>query len=650
MLASPLSKIARTFAGLLSCFDDSEIDDALLRHQVQAQHSAQAAQIVSTLMGALVTLGALALTGERIFLVCGLGHVIAGLGRINCIAQYRNAAKDSDRRETTLAFDRHFTDWSTLHALLIGLTCFALEAIQSEVDTFPLAVGCSAGFTAAYAGCSSGRMGMLLRQVLATSLPAAIGMATLPIAYGGFYAFMLSALAVTSLVLGHSGNLKVIQLYRADQMNFSIARVDMLTGLMNRLAFTETLSRALSSWYERPTGRFALVTVDLDRFKHVNETLGHSAGDEVLVEAAARLSELMRPGDMLARLNGDEFAILAHGEPTDARAAAALAGRVVAALSRPFCVGSTSLPGSASVGVAIFPDHGARLDDLMKHVDVALGEAKRGGGGYEIFDLALQTRVDNAALLEVELEKAIAEDQFEPWFQPIQNIETGGIIGYEALARWRHPTHGLIEPSRFIPAAEQSGAIVAIGQAILEKACAAAAFWDPRLTFAVNLSPGQFREPEQLVETIKQALMHSQLDPSRLFVEITEFAAVWKTRRRRAPPFNSSPTTACAFSLDDFGVGYSSLAYLHSYPFSKIKIDRKFIDRIDSDHVATAIIAAVCLLADRICMDIVAEGVETRVQQAALRRLGIKLAQGYLFGRPAPDVEPAPLLRLISSR
>ena len=211
---------------------------------------------------------------------------------------------------------------------------------------------------------------------------------------------------------------------------------------MNRLAFTETLSRALSSWYERPAGRFALVTVDLDRFKHVNETLGHSAGDEVLVEAAARLSELMRPGDVLARLNGDEFAILAHGEPTDARAAAALAGRVVAALSRPFCVGSTSLPGSASVGVAIFPDHGARLDDLMKHVDVALGEAKRGGGGYEIFDLALQTRVDNVRLLEVELEKAIAEDQFEPWFQPIQNIETGGVIGYEALARWRDPTHG----------------------------------------------------------------------------------------------------------------------------------------------------------------------------------------------------------------
>ena len=285
----------------------------------------------------------------------------------------------------------------------------------------------------------------------------------------------------------------------------------------------------------------------------------------------------------------------------------------------------------------------------MKHVDVALSEAKRCGGGYEIFDPALQTRVDKMRMLELEMERAVAEDQFEPWFQPIQNIETGGIIGYEALARWRHPIHGLIEPSRFIPAAEKSGAIVAIGQMILEKACAAAAFWDPRLTLAVNLSPGQFREPEQLVETIKQALLHSRLEPTRLFVEITESLLMEDTPATRAAVQQLSDH-GVRFSLDDFGVGYSSLAYLQIYPFSKIKIDRKFIDRIDADRVSAAIIAAVCTLADRISLDIVAEGVETRLQKAALRRLGIKLAQGYLFGRPAPEVERATVLRLVSSR
>ena len=302
----------------LSCFDDSEIDDDLLRHQVKAQHSSLIALIFSMAMAVFITFGAVVLTNERIFLVCGLGHLIAGLGRIHCIAQYRRAATDRDSRATTLAFDRHFTDWSTAHALLIGLTCFALEATQSDIDTLPLAIGCGAGFTAGYAACSSGRMGMLLRLVLATASPAAIGFATLPITYGGYYAFLLTALAVGSLFLGYSVNVRIIQLHRADQLNFTIARFDLLTGLMNRLAFAETLSKAISQWYERPSGRFALLAVDLDRFKHVNETLGHRAGDEVLVEAAARLRELIRPGDVLARLNGDEFAILAQGDEPDA--------------------------------------------------------------------------------------------------------------------------------------------------------------------------------------------------------------------------------------------------------------------------------------------------------------------------------------------
>lgn len=308
------------------------------------------------------------------------------------------------------------------------------------------------------------------------------------------------------------------------------------------------------------------------------------------------------------------------------------------ALAQPIDVNSNSLQLSASVGVAFYPEHGASPEDLMKRADIALYEAKRlGRGRHAIFDLAMQRKLDDARQIEIDMEIAVGQDQFEAWLQPIFDINMGVIIGYEALARWRHPTHGLIQPDRFIPVAEQTGAIVAIGEKILEKACLMATSWDPNLTIAVNLSPRQFRDPMALVSCIRRVLTITRLAPSRLFIEITESVMLEDTPETREA-VRQLADYGVRFSLDDFGSGYSSLSYIQNYPFSRIKIDRNFIDRLDKDEVSSAIVASVCLLAKRTQMDVVAEGVETRRQVATLKDLGICYAQGYLYGRPHKDV------------
>jgi EAL domain-containing protein (putative c-di-GMP-specific phosphodiesterase class I) len=288
----------------------------------------------------------------------------------------------------------------------------------------------------------------------------------------------------------------------------------------------------------------------------------------------------------------------------------------------------------------------------MKRSDIALYEAKRSGRGrFGVFDQSMQSRLDTARTLELDMERAIREDQFEVWFQPIQDIDSRGILGYEALARWRHPSLGIVAPDNFIPVAEQNGAIVDIGKAVLEKACRAAAEWDPLLTVAVNLSAVEFRRPAELVERIKQTLHRTGLDPTRLILEITESLMLEDSPLTRAAVKQLSDY-GVRFSLDDFGAGYSSLSYIQAYPFSKIKIDRKFVERIENDPVSSAIIASVCVLAERTRMEIIAEGVENRVQEIALRQLGIKHAQGFLYGRPRPILLPAPttILRAAAGR
>ncbi len=625
-------------------------DDALLAYLVGTIHSARAPLFASMALALLVTLGAYSMTGAPIFLAHLLAHVLIGAGRIHRLALYERRNRTEMTAREVLEFDVAFGVWSAFYALILGLTCYQLTALSHDADTLALGLSACTGFTLAFVTRSSGRPRTLLLQVVGIAAPQIYALVTLPVPHGIIYAALVGGLVASSLVMGRHGYQRIVALFEADDANRRMARHDMLTGLLNRFAINQAFPQALAEAEDKPGEALAVVIVDLDRFKEINDTLGHAVGDGVIVETARRLTALAGPDWRVARMGGDEFMIIARGRGFRSEDVEAIGERIVAALSRPFEIDRLAVPGSASVGVAVYPEHGREMAELMKYADFALYEAKRGGRGRcRLFDASMRDRLAEERLLESELEQAIRENQFEVWYQPIQNIETGAVRGYEALVRWRHPTRGLVSPAVFVPIAEQNGSILAIGQIVLEIACETASQWDRRVSIAVNLSPSQFRRPGLLVEGVKRALARSKIEPERLYLEITESLLMEDTPQTRAA-INELAALGVKFSLDDFGIGYSSLAYIQSYPFSKIKIDRKFVENIDTDPVSSAIVASVCVLAERTRMDVIAEGVETPVQSRALRELGVELAQGYLYGRPARLVTPPPKLQLVASR
>jgi diguanylate cyclase (GGDEF)-like protein len=625
-------------------------DEALLAYLVGTIHSARAPLFASMAMAILITLGAYGMTGAPIFLAHLLVHVLIGAGRLHRLSLYERRTQAEMPAREVIEFDVAFGGWSALYALTLGLTCYELTALSRDADTFALSLALCTGFTLAFVTRSAGRPHTLLLQVVGIAAPQVYALITLPAPHGPLYATLVGGLVAAALVMGRHGYQRIVDLFEADAANRRMARQDMLTGLLNRFAVNQAFAEALTEAENRPGEALAAITVDLDRFKEINDSLGHAVGDAVIVETGRRLSALAGPDWCVARMGGDEFMIVARGRGFRSEDVKAIGERIVACLSRPFEVERLAISGSASVGVAVYPEHGREMAELMKHADFALYEAKRGGRGRcRLFDASMRSRLAEERLLETELEQAIREDQFEVWYQPIHNIGTGAVRGYEALVRWRHPTRGLVPPAVFVPIAEQNDMILALGQIVLEKACEAASRWDRRISIAVNLSPSQFRRPEMLVEGVKYAVARVGLEPERLFLEITESLLMEDTPQTRAA-INELAELGVKFSLDDFGVGYSSLAYIQSYPFSKIKIDRKFVENIDSDRVSGAIVASVCALAARIDMQVIAEGVETPVQSRALLELGVELAQGYLYGRPARIVNAPPKLQLVASR
>jgi diguanylate cyclase (GGDEF)-like protein len=625
-------------------------DEALRAFLVGTIHSARAPLFASMAMALLITLGAYAMTGAPIFLAHLFAHVMIGAGRLHRLSLYQRRTDVGISAREVVEFDVAFGACSALYALILGLTCYQLTALSRDADTFALGLASCTGFTLAFVTRSAGRPRILLLQVVGITAPQIYALVTLPSPHGDVYATLVCGLVVAAVVMGRHGYQRIVDLFEADEANRRMARQDMLTGLLNRFAANQAFAEALFEAESRPGEALAVIVVDLDRFKEINDTLGHAVGDGVIVETGKRLSALAGPDWRVARMGGDEFMIIARGRGFRCEDVKAIGERIVAYLSRPFEIDRLSVSGSASVGVAVYPEHGREMAELMKHADFALYEAKRGGRAHcRLFDASMRNRLAEERLLETELEQAIREDQFEVWYQPIQNIETRAVRGYEALVRWRHPTRGLVPPVVFVPIAEQNDSILAIGQIVLEKACKAASRWDRRISIAVNLSPSQFRRADMLVEGVKYALAGAGLESERLYLEITESLLMEDTPQTRAA-INELAELGVKFSLDDFGVGYSSLAYIQSYPFSKIKIDRKFVENIDSDRVSGAIVASVCALAERIDMQVIAEGVETQVQSQALRELGVELAQGYLYGRPSRIVNAPPKLQLVASR
>jgi diguanylate cyclase (GGDEF)-like protein len=422
---------------------------------------------------------------------------------------------------------------------------------------------------------------------------------------------------------------------RAQEQISHMARHDALTSLPNRTLFREQLDRALH--VAKRGDQLAVLCLDLDHFKRINDTLGHPIGDALLKQAAARLSECVGPDDTVARLGGDEFAIVQFcSEP---QAAATLASRIVEVIGGAYEIDGHHLVIGASIGISLAPDDGKDPDELLKNADLALYRAKADGRAtYRFFEAGMDARAQARRLLELDLRLALKREEFEVHYQPIRDIATSEIVVCEALVRWNHSQRGLIAPGSFVPLAEETGLIMQLGDWVLRRACMDAARW--RTTgVAVNLSPVQFKNPN-LVASVKAALHASRLPAYRLELEITESVLLQNSEATRAM-LHELRALGVKISLDDFGTGYSSLSYLRSFPFDKIKIDRSFVSELATHDDSMAIVRAVTGLGKSLGIITTAEGVENDAQLEVLRREGCTQAQGYLFSKPCPlaDIE-----------
>jgi diguanylate cyclase (GGDEF)-like protein len=423
----------------------------------------------------------------------------------------------------------------------------------------------------------------------------------------------------------------------AEKRLSDMARHDQLTGLPNRLLFAEHIRAVLTD--AAPEEAIALLCIDLDRFKIVNDTLGHPIGDALLRVVGQRLRGCTRASDMVVRLGGDEFAIIQQGQP---EAATSLAQRVLATLSEPFDIDGHRILIGGSVGIAVTGEVMATADALLKSADLALYRAKAEGPGvWRFFEPDMDLRMQARRQMEFDLREAVAQNQFEVFYQPLMKGDEG-ILGFEALVRWRHPTRGLVGPSDFIPLAEEVGLIPAIGRWVLQRACADAAGWPAKLKVAVNLSPSQFRGP--LVQEVTDALEESGLPASLLELEITE-SIMLADEEQVLSTLHRLRALGTRIAMDDFGTGYSSLGYLRRFPFDKIKIDQSFVRNMTDRQDCMAIVRAVIGLGRSLGMSVNAEGVETDDQREALLGEGCLELQGYLFSKPRPASEVAELLR-----
>ncbi|KRE08960.1 hypothetical protein ASE61_05320 [Bosea sp. Root670] len=416
---------------------------------------------------------------------------------------------------------------------------------------------------------------------------------------------------------------------RIEQM----ARFDELTGLANRFEYSTQIAEAFAK-LERTGDAFALLYLDLDGFKQVNDSLGHDTGDHVLMETASRLRSAIRSNDQLARFGGDEFLLILPS--ADHVVVTAIAQRMIDVMARAFDVDGKTVYVTASIGIAMAPHDGANPADLLRHADTALYKAKSAGRNTVMFfNPAMAEEMMERHEIEIDLRKACTDGTLELYYQPIIDLKTQKVVSREALMRWRHPTRGMVPPGVFIPIAEQSGLIAGMGDWAIRQACRDAASWEPGIGVSVNVSPLQFREPRRIVETVKDALLASQLESRRLMLEVTESLLI-EDEKLALSVLDELRALGVTFALDDFGTGYSSLAYLSTYPFAQVKIDQSFTREVHTNEASKAVIEAVCQLARRLQMNVVVEGIETEQQRIAVQLLGAHRAQGFLFGRPEP--------------
>jgi diguanylate cyclase (GGDEF)-like protein len=532
------------------------------------------------------------------------------------------------------------------YSLAIGMIGTLTIAYDVDPTAQLLAVSNAVGYATGIAARNAGRPAIAIGQLFIVLVPLcielafhdALAMRTLAFAILLLIPAMMSITVNVFRTLRNSVAAAETSARLAEKMQ-TLARSDVVTGLLNRAGLNHDLVERLARLGE--DDRFALFWMDLDKFKEVNDALGHQIGDRLLAEVASRLRKVAPADATVARFGGDEF-IVACGVQ-DRAEAETLAHMMMDEITRPMRIDEDRLEIASSMGIAILPHDGDDLDTLMQSADLALYRSKvNGRKQVNFFDPTMSRNLVRRREIEAELRMALQRDELSIFFQPIVDLETGRIRSFEALVRWFHPEKGELRPDEFIPVAEETGAIITLGNWITAQAARAATQWPEDVTIAVNLSPLQIKAPGAALGILK-ALREAHLPASRLELEVTE--TVLLDHSQNTDHFITELAEAgVRFALDDFGTGYSSLGYLNKYPFSKIKVDRSFVSGINVGAKSDAIIRAVSQMGSRLGMEIVAEGLETVEQVEAVREAGCTLGQGYYFSRAVPDYLAAMLL------
>lgn len=624
----------------------SDLEADVRRSLVESLYASPTSLTIGAVTGVAVGLVICTLSSVRsVHLVVSLLCLVATLRVVSAVFFHRQLIRGTAVASRRWEIAYELGAWC--YAALLGLMAFSTLSGSTGLVTHMLSVSMATGYAGGISGRNAGRVQIAIGQVCLTLLPTALGLWL-----QGSTGYRVLAIAMVMMVLGLAEISSTIHrivvqalLGKREKSLLAqkferLARFDSLTGLENRMAMQMRLREIFES-NEKTNDAVTILWMDIDRFKEINDSLGHMTGDQLLRVVAERLNAVVQDRGRVARFGGDEFVIICPD--MDRSSAAVLANEIISFFVYSFDVGENHLQVTASIGYAVAPQDGRDMDELMQHADLALYEAKREGRNRaSSFNWSLKERFNRLHEIENGLRRALDSGELKLVFQPIVNIETGCIHACEALLRWEHPALGAIPPSEFIPIAESMGMIEAITEWVLRNACAAAVSWPGEVRIAINISPVSLKSPE-LSANVIAALLDSGLPARRLELEVTESIFLDDGGQTNAT-LRELQRVGLRLALDDFGTGYSSLAYLRSYRFETLKIDQSFMAGVSANTEDRAIVRAIGNLARDLAVDTVAEGIETWDQLKHAREAGFTNVQGYLFSRPVSREKIAELI------
>lgn len=609
---------------------DEELSRAVRSALLDALFASKASLVIGLFIGMSMSGIIIYSTPNPWLIGCSALLTIAGISRVVSFGMFRPGSGINNKWEVIY----HAGAWG--YAALIGQMSFLTVLLSDDISHHLLAATMATGYAAGAAGRNTGRPLIAVGQLLLCSLPLSVALLFKPSASNLLLSLanLLFILVIIDITLQTYKTVLAAFVDRQEKLRLAtvyekLSKTDPLTGIDNRV----TLKANLEGLLKAGSTTLAVLWLDLDRFKQINDTLGHAAGDVVLHAVAARLRKLAGDKGMLARFGGDEFILVVP--IAGAEAALAFGEDVRRTVSEPESADGITIDFSASIGLSISAPGQQSADELLRHADVALYEAKaKGRNCVVVFDPEMEERLLKNKQIENDLKRAIPNGELELYFQPIVDLKSGKVASFEALLRWHHPVHGGIPPGLFIPIAEATHQIDAITEWVLDAACAAASKWPDDISVCVNISPPLLKA-RKLPPMVLEALLKHGLQPRRLELEITESVLVEDNPNVRVV-LDGFQKLGIRLSLDDFGTGYSSLSYLCRYRFDVIKIDRSFTADVYRSSEARAVVQAISTLAESLDLTVVAEGIETQQQLDYIRSQGCAEGQGYFFSRPMP--------------